>query len=99
MRGFVYLDNDRNLSIRLKDFIETQDPGFWTRNAHLIDTVWEFDSENYEQMSKLMYSFKRRELPAERVREFCAQVGFDLTLFIKENSAPKSSFAPVGDLP
>jgi hypothetical protein len=92
MKGYVYLDNDRNLSIRAYDFIENQDPGFWTRNAHLIDTVWIFDSDDYEQMSALMTSFKRLELPVQKVRDFCSQAGFDLAKFLLENSTPKQTF-------
>ena len=84
MKGYVYLDNDLNLNVRSKEFIDIQDPGFWGRNAHLIDTVWSFDSDNRESMIKLLTSLKSRELQMDPVRNFCLQINFDLDAFLKE---------------
>ena len=56
MKGYVYLDNDLNLNVRSQHFIDMEDPGFWGRNAHLVDTLWTFDSENIETMTKLLTS-------------------------------------------
>ena len=46
MKGYLYLDNDGNLNLRNQKFIDEEDPGFWGRNAHLIDIVWKYDTEN-----------------------------------------------------
>lgn len=97
MKGYVYLDNDGNLNIRTQYFIEEQDPTFWARNAHIVDTVWTFDSENPETMLKLMQSFKRLELVAQRVKDFCSQIGFDLATFIRDNSVSKPTFSVPND--
>lgn len=82
MKGYVYLDNDKNLNIRLKDYIEIEDPLFWDRNAHIIDTVWKFDSESYENMEDILSSFRRLELSSRQVTDFCKSIKFDLQSFL-----------------
>lgn len=93
MKGFVYLDNDWNLSVRTKEFIDELDPGFWTRNSHVIDTVWEFDSENMDSMRRLLNAFKARELRSIKVEEFCNQIGFNLAEFLKTTRVVQPLFS------
>lgn len=84
MKGYLYLDNDHNLNIRLKDFIEIEDPLFWDRNQAYIDIVWEFDSQDPEKMEKILKSLKTKELPTRAVQDACKSMGFDLDVFLKE---------------
>lgn len=89
MKGYVYIDNDRNLSVRSKDFIDNEDPYFWSRNAHIIDTVWQFDSDNEDSMYRILSTLRRYELKNEVVVNFCASIGFDLEAFlIKQRTKP-----------
>lgn len=83
MIGYVYLDNDNNLNIRNADYIEVEDPTFWGRNAHFINVVWKFDTENSSNMYSLLTSLKRKDLPHRTVADFCKAIGFDLDTFIK----------------
>lgn len=82
MKGYVYLDNDRNLNIRNKEFIENEDPGFWGRNSHYIDVVWSFDSDNEQGMYDLLASLRKYELQSDVVLNFCKSIGFDLPAFL-----------------
>ena len=88
-KGYVYIDNDNNINIRNKDYIEVENPSFWQDNSHLIDTVWEFDTENESLMLNIMTSFKRRELPTTTVVNFCKAINFDLQAFIKSQTSGK----------
>lgn len=86
MKGYVYIDNDRNLNIRTWEYINVVNPAFWQENAHFIDTVWQFDTENQDSMLKLMNSLKRWELPTRVVIDFCKAIKFDLSEFIKKQT-------------
>lgn len=94
-KGYAFLDVDQNISFRDAEYIDKYDPGFWGRNAHSIDIYWKFDQEIPESMKSLMESFKRRQLPALAVKEFCKAIGFDLDRFLEENrSVPKTFSTP-----
>lgn len=80
--GYVYLDNDRNLNVRNKHYIDVENPFFWSENAHLIDTVWIFDTDNDDSMLKILNSFKRLELSTLAVNNFCHAIGFNLQDFL-----------------
>lgn len=96
MQGYVYLDNDRNLNFRTKEYIEVRDPVFWSRNAAFIDTVWKVDSEDEISMRQMLEGLKRRELRAEDVRLLCQQIDFDLDAFIARNApAATTGFSSV----
>ena len=82
MQGYLYLDNDGNLNIRNKDYIEIEDPGFWGRNSHLIDIVWKFDTEDSICMESIMYSLKKKDLKSRQVVDMCKAIGFDLEKFV-----------------
>jgi hypothetical protein len=87
MKGYVYLDNDNNLNVRDKHYIDVVDPLFWGRNAHLINIVWPFDSEDEECMLRILSSLRKFELKKETVSNFCLSIGFDLEAFlIKQRS-------------
>lgn len=98
MIGYAYIDNDRNLSIRNKEYIEVEDPGFWDRNSHLIDTVWIFNTEDEYSMYRLMSSFRRLELQSSQVIDFCKSINFDLQQFLSKNSSTKPPAASIPDL-
>jgi hypothetical protein len=91
MKGYVYLDNDDNLNVRTLEFIEGEDPGFWGRNAHFINIVWKFDSEDKAGMYDLLSSLKRKELPTRKVSDFCKSIGFNLEAFVKERTPTNAS--------
>lgn len=82
MKGYVYLDNDHNLNIREKQFIDEIDPGFWGRNAVWVKVVWEFDSEKEETIVPILTSLRKYELKIEIVNNFCKTIGFDLQGFL-----------------
>lgn len=86
MQGYIYLDNDSNLNFRNKEYIEVEDPGFWSRNSHFVDTVWKFDTEDDTSMFKLLSSLKRHELPNKKVIDLCKAIQFDLPSFLKKQA-------------
>lgn len=88
MIGYVYLDNDHNLNIRNKEYVEVEDPGFWSRNSHYISVVWKFDTEDVSSMHRLMSAFRRHELQNKQVLDFCKSIGFDLPAFLLQRSSP-----------
>jgi hypothetical protein len=92
MRGYAYIDNDGNIGVRSEAFIDIEDPGFWSRNAHLIDTVWKFDTEDESSMIRILTSFKNREMNKIRVEEFCSQIGFNLVEFINKKKVVQLPF-------
>lgn len=93
MKGYVYLDNDHNLNIRNREFIEEEDPGFWGRNSHCIGIVWKFDTEDAQNMYQIMSSFKRHELQNRQVLDFCKNIGFDLPAFLAKRSPTLTSIS------
>lgn len=90
MKGYVFLDSGANINIRDKDYIDTEDPGFWNRNSVTIDTVWLFDTENEQIMHSVLTSFKTKELRIEDVRNFCKAINYDLDAFLKKYSKNKT---------
>lgn len=90
MKGVVYLDNDGNLGFRNDYFLEEVDPGFWTRNRHLVSQVWKFDTEDVSCMKNLLTSFKTRNLSAIGVRDFCRSINFDISSFMLQNADVKT---------
>lgn len=88
---YIYLDNDFQLNVRSAEFIDTEDPGFFSRNSHFIHTVWKVDSQNIDSVRRMLESFKRMELKSEPVRMVCSQIGFDLDAFLLEQKSKKQS--------
>lgn len=88
MKGYAYTDNDGNIGFRLKTFIEIEDPLFWENNGHMIDTVWEIDTEDDVSMIKILSYFKRIEASSRVVIEFCKSVNFDLEAFKTRVNSP-----------
>lgn len=86
MKGYVYLDNDRNLNFRDWKYINEENPYFWSENSHLIDTVWIVDTDNSKSIEDFLFSIRKRELSITAVREMCNILQFDLDAFISKNS-------------
>lgn len=86
MKGYVYLDNDRNLSYRDWDYINNENPFFWSDNYHLIDTVWVVDTDNTKSIEDFLHGIRRKQLPIVSVREICQILQFDLDDFLAKNT-------------
>lgn len=86
MKGYVYLDNDRNLNFRDWTYINTENPFFWSENAHLIDTVWVIDTDNSKSIEDFLFSIRKKELPVQNVREICNVLKYDLDAFLNRNT-------------
>ena len=89
MKYYVYLDSDDNAVVRIAEYIDTQDPGFWGRNSHLISTVWTVDASNMESILSLLHILERRKTPVTIVREICLGIGFDLDAYVASLKSQK----------
>lgn len=71
MKGYVFLDLDNNLIIKNWDYINTENPGFFSTNSHLLTKYWKFDSKNERRLFIDMLSkFKDLRIRPEVIRDF-----------------------------
>ncbi len=76
MKGYVYLDLDNNLIYKTWDYINGDNPGFFSQNKHLIIRTWTFDTEDSRLMLNMLRSFSDLQLEVESVKNFLGSIGF-----------------------
>jgi hypothetical protein len=76
MRGYVYLDLDRQLVFKPAEYIESDNPYFFSQNSHLIVKKWKFDMSDETSMENMFRNFKDLALPTSSVRDFADSIGF-----------------------
>lgn len=78
MKGYVYLDLDRNLVYKLADYIDTENPGFFAQNAHLIVKHWKFDTDDARSMWRIFGAFNDLAVPPQNIHLFVRAIKYDL---------------------
>lgn len=84
MKAYIIIDNDFNLHLRTKEFIDSE-PGFLGQMRHCILEHWVVDSEDESSMSVFLSSIKKYELTSDKVSILCKQLGYDLQAFLERN--------------
>jgi hypothetical protein len=95
VKGYVYSDLDDNLFVLLASYIDEVDPGYWSRNHASINSVWKFDTEDDEVMTRLLASISRHEFPQHKVLLLCSAMNFDLAAFIDRVRARSQPNNPI----
>jgi hypothetical protein len=57
MKGYVYLDLDGDLNYKTWEYINDDNPGFFSTNRHLILKSWLFDTENKVLFNNMLQGF------------------------------------------
>lgn len=82
MQYYVWMDSEDNPVVRLKSYIDNEDPGFWTRNWSPSIVVWTVDGDDRQSVRALLELFEKRQTPTRIVRDVCSAVGFDLPAYL-----------------
>lgn len=78
MIGYCFLTYDSRLSRRVQDYIENQDPMFFSENRHNIARHWKFNTEDRNNMVRMLKDFKDLEVPSAEVLLFLRDIDFKL---------------------
>lgn len=57
MKGYVYMDLDGNLNYKTWEYINDDNPGFFSTNKHLILKFWPFDTEDKALYNNMLQGF------------------------------------------
>lgn len=88
MKAYVYLTPDKGLEIRLKEYIDNNDPGFFGRNKHWVSALWEFDTEDPWSVRAVLEAFSRHRVEEVTVKTFLKGAGIKLEDYFKKKSNP-----------
>jgi hypothetical protein len=83
MKGYAYLDLDMNLLYRTADYIDNENPGFFSNssNKQYIVRYWKFDTSDLRIMWNMYSSFQDLKVPVTSVLNFTKSIGFDINIF------------------
>jgi hypothetical protein len=76
MVGYVYLDLDRNLVYKTAEYIQSDNPYFFSQNSHLIVKKWRFDTNESSIMENMFRNFADLALTPNTVKLFADSIGF-----------------------
>jgi hypothetical protein len=84
MKGYAVLDLDGNFTVKSYDYINSDNPGFFTQNKHLLIKYWLFNSEDTESITNMLRDFDRMGLPSPKIMELLKTIKFDITTLKKD---------------
>lgn len=89
MKGYVYLDLDNVLVYKPLEYIESDNPYFFSQNQHLIVKKWKFDTEDFSSMETLYRSFADLKIDVSRVLDFSQCINFHPSMLkaLKDNAS------------
>lgn len=77
--GYAYLDMDKRMNFKPKEYIAVENPGFWQQNQAYIVKVWPIDTDDIRDMhyifTQLRDSYK---LDSSRLIDFANCINFDM---------------------
>jgi hypothetical protein len=74
MKGYVYLDLDMILVHKNWDYINNDNPGFFSQNRNYIVKSWVFDTEDKRSFLNMLEDFNRIKIPPDRIGAFLASI-------------------------
>lgn len=86
MIGYVYLDHERNLIYKTAEYIQSDNPYFFSEFSHLIIKKWFFNTEVQSSMENMFREFKDLGLTADIVKNFADSIGL-----LPKNQRPNAS--------
>ena len=75
---YVFLDVDGNLGSRTSQYIEKDEPGFWSNNQGFFLRVWKVDVGDLDSCYRLLKGFASLKLPTAKVNELCSSIGIKM---------------------
>lgn len=79
MKGYLYIDFDNNFVHKTKEYIDNENPMFWSDNTHIIYKAFPFDTDDAESVK---FAFKKAQefgIKPHQLKEMAGQINFDLT--------------------
>lgn len=78
MKYYIYVTPEIQIEVRLKDYIDNHDPGFFGRNKSHIKALWELDTESPASCLEILEALSRNRVTEPVVRTFIKAVGIDV---------------------
>lgn len=78
MKYYIYITPDSQIEVRLRDYIDNNDPGFFGRNKSHIKALWELDTESPASCLEVLNALSRNRITEPVVRTFVKAVGMDV---------------------
>jgi hypothetical protein len=79
MKGYAYLDADNTLNYRTWEYINYDNPSFFSDNSHYIIKSWMFDTEDKLRFLSMMRNFNDLKI-----------LPFNIDIFLKSINHHKS---------
>jgi len=84
MKGYIYYDFDRNFVYKTRQYIDTENPGFWDQNSLLIQRVWRVDTDQPATLKQCFVQAQALGVTTSQVKDMCQALNFDLSLIVKK---------------
>jgi hypothetical protein len=84
MKGYCYLDWDKNFVFKDRGYIDTVNPGFWQDHSMLIQKVWKIDTEIPDTIKQCFVQAQERGVTTAQIKDMCKALRFDLNLIVKK---------------
>jgi hypothetical protein len=78
MIGYAYLDLDKNVVYKLAEYIDAENPGFFSQNSHLIIKYWRFNTDDTNSMIRMFQSLVDLAVPKTNIELFIKCIGYDM---------------------
>lgn len=85
MKGYCYCDWDKNFVFKTKQYIDTDNPGFWQQNGMLIRKIWKIDTDLPETIKQcFMQAQTSYNITTAQLKDMAQALNFDLNLILKK---------------
>jgi hypothetical protein len=85
MKGYIYYDFDGNFLYKTKQYIDTENPGFWDQNSMLIQRVWKIDTDIPVTLKQCFIQAQSLGVKPVQIKDMAKALNFDLNLILKQN--------------